>query len=124
MYLNYLLNPGSLSYLPTNGPVVRHSTLRCHSSLKLRRDEQVRLLDVGKVVTDTPVAHRSRLRAQDVSQRSNRTEQWAFIFTSIAQVRWLGGAVSVLIKILRCFHCGFRHKPSKIAAFKAVTVFC
>lgn len=34
MYLNYLLNPGSLSYLPTNGPVVRHSTLQCHSSVK------------------------------------------------------------------------------------------
>lgn len=48
MYLNYLLNPGSLSYLPTNGPVVRHSTLQCHSSLKLQHDEQVRLLHVGK----------------------------------------------------------------------------
>ncbi|CAG04618.1 unnamed protein product [Tetraodon nigroviridis] len=26
MYLNYILNPGSLSYLLTNGPEVRHST--------------------------------------------------------------------------------------------------
>lgn len=64
MYLNYLLNPGSLSYLPTNGPVVRHSTLQCHSSLQLQRDEQVRLLHVGKVTTHTLVAYRSGLRAQ------------------------------------------------------------
>lgn len=39
MYLNYLLNPGSLSYLPTNGPVVRHSTLQCHSSVKPQSDQ-------------------------------------------------------------------------------------
>lgn len=53
MYLNYLLNPGSLSYLPTNGPVVRHSTLQCHSSVKPQSDEQVRLLHVGKVKSDS-----------------------------------------------------------------------
>lgn len=53
MYLNYLLNPGSLSYLPTNGPVVRHSPLQCHSSVKPPSDEQVRLLGVGKVKRDS-----------------------------------------------------------------------
>lgn len=53
MYLNYLLNPGSLSYLCTNGPVVRHHTLQCHSSVKPQGDEQVRLLHVGKVKSDS-----------------------------------------------------------------------
>lgn len=49
MYLDYLLNPGSLSYLPTNGPVVRSNTLQCHSSVKPQSDGQVRSLHVQKV---------------------------------------------------------------------------
>lgn len=50
MYLNYLLNPGSLSYLPTNGPVVRRSTLQCHSSAKT--PERWAGTTVGKVKSD------------------------------------------------------------------------
>lgn len=87
MYLNYLLNPGSLSYLPANGPAARHSALQCHSSLKLQRREQVRLLRVGKATThalwwhtDEAPGSVSSISRHYMSQCSNRTEWRVFIF--------------------------------------------
>lgn len=49
MYLNYLPNPGSLSYLLTNGPAARRSALRCHPSVQPQSGEQVQSFDVRKV---------------------------------------------------------------------------
>lgn len=122
MYLNHPLNPGSLSYLPTNGPVVRRSTPQCHSSVKPWSDEQVRLLHIRKAKSDSThtggIAQSSEISFVNltsiyVSQCWIHTKWCVFIFFYWQSINCINnssppGMVLLLcwsLRILNLFYC-------------------